>query len=146
MEEVNRNRSFLGTGWAFPPAFHKPAATGTGNGHIETVSEQEDIEQSLKILLATRPGERIMHPGFGCNLDRLLFEPLDTSLKAYMEDIVKTAILYHEPRIRTESVSITEDTQEPGKLYIIVAYTIRTTNSRYNYVHPFDKTEFAGTP
>ncbi len=135
MEENQNSTSFLGTGWSFPPAFSKVRKSAG------MVSEQEDIEQSLQILLSTRPGERIMQPDYGCNLDRLLFEPLDTSLVTYVGNIVKTAILYHEPRIAPEKIEIREDAEEPGKLYITVEYTIRTTNSRYNYVYPFYKDE-----
>jgi phage baseplate assembly protein W len=127
--------SFLGTGWAFPPGFNK------GARNAEMVSELEDIRHSLHILLSTRPGERIMQPTFGCNLEKLMFEPLDASLKTYVEDIVKTAILYHEPRIEPEKVSIEESQEEPGTLYVVVDYKIRGANSRYNYVYPFYKEE-----
>lgn len=127
--------SFLGRGWSFPPSFRKNTRT------VDTVTDLEDIEQSLKILLSTRPGERIMQPDYGCNLDRLIFEPLTTSLITYVEDIVKTAILYHEPRINPEKVEIRENPVEPGLLDVIVEYTVRTTNSRYNYVYPFYQNE-----
>jgi hypothetical protein len=127
----SKSTSFLGTGWSFPPEFSR--ATGS----VSLVSDREDIEQSLQILLATRPGERIMQPDYGCNLDKLMFEPLDTTLITYVEDLVKKAILYHEPRINPESVKVAEDTDQPGLLNVKVEYTIRTTNSRYNFVYPF---------
>lgn len=102
-------------------------------------SGSEDIGKSLEILLGVRPGERIMQPDYGCNLDRLLFEPLDTSLKSYMEDLVKTSILYHEPRITVNSVEITEENDFSGTVRLTVDYTIRTTNSRYNFVYLINK-------
>ncbi len=67
--------SFLGTGWAFPPAF---SAIRKG---IETVSDEESIRTSLTILLSTAVGERLMEPKYGCNLQEMLFEPLTTTMK-----------------------------------------------------------------
>lgn len=133
MAGKNTNTSFLGTGWSFPPEFSR------NTGSVAMASDREDIEQSLQILLSTRPGERIMQPDYGCNLEKLMFEPLDTSLISYVEDLVKKAILYHEPRINPESVSVAEDPDQPGMLNVAVEYTIRTTNSRYNFVYPFYK-------
>lgn len=131
MEDNLQHSAFLGTGWSFPPEFSK------ATGGVTLASGLADIEQSLSILLSTRPGERIMQPDYGCNLDRLLFEPLDTALVTYVEDLVKTAIFYHEPRIIPEKVEISERAEEPGILDVIVSYSIRTTNSRHNYVFPF---------
>lgn len=128
-----KNIAFLGTGWSFPPAFDKVSRK------VEMTSGSEDIGKSLEILLGIRPGERIMQPDYGCNLDRLLFEPLDTSLKSYMEDLVKTSILYHEPRITVNSVEITEENDFSGTVRLTVDYTIRTTNSRYNFVYLINK-------
>ena len=128
-----QDTSFLGTGWSFPPTFTKETAG------VEMVSDVQDIEQSLQILLSTRPGERILQPDYGCSLDRLMFEPMDTSLKSYVEDVVKTAILYHEPRIDPSKVTIDTSNETEGWLNVIVEYTIRTTNSRYNFVYPFYK-------
>lgn len=129
----DKNIAFLGTGWSFPPAFDKVTRG------VELTSGREDIERSLEILLSTRPGERIMEPGYGCNLDRLLFEPLDASLKTYMEETVKTSILYYEPRIMVNTISISEVSPNDGQVLLSVDYTIRTTNSRYNYVYLIDK-------
>lgn len=131
--ENERNISFLGTGWSFPPAFDKVAR------QVEMTSGREDIERSLGILLSTRPGERIMQPDYGCNLDRLIFEPLDASLKSYMEDMIKTTILYHEPRIEVNAVNIAEISGEAGQVSVVVDYFIRTTNSRYNFVYLIEK-------
>jgi phage baseplate assembly protein W len=63
------------------------------------LSDEEDIQSSLHILLTTRLGERVMQPTYGCNLDELVFETMTTTFKSHIRDLVKTAILYHEPRI-----------------------------------------------
>ena len=121
---------FLGTGWGFPPTFEKGGKT------VVMISDEEDINSSLEILLSTSIGERIMQPTYGCDLRRLLFEPLDTALKAYIKDLIRTAILYHEPRIKMDNLYL-ETKPEEGIIEITVEYTIRTTNSRYNFVFPF---------
>lgn len=123
-------RPFIGTGWGFPPTFQK------ADKSIVMTSGKEDIDNSLHILLSTHVGERIMQPRYGCNMDRLVFEPLDTTLEAYMKDLIETAILYFEPRIILNSVLFQPVVNE-GKIEIIVEYTIADTNTRYNYTYPF---------
>jgi phage baseplate assembly protein W len=125
-----KERSFLGTGWGFPPTFVR------GLRGVETVSDEEDIRQSLAILLSTEVGERVMQPKYGCNLRRLLFEPLDLTLQAYMKDLIKTAILYFEPRIVLDDVTFELDS-DAGRIDITIDYTVTTTNTRNNFVYPF---------
>ena len=100
-----------------------------------------DIERSLQILLSTRLGERIMLPEYGCNMDELMFNPLNLTLKTYVADLIKTAILYHEPRIDADKIWIEESTENDGILRINIDYRIRITNSRKNLVYPFYKAE-----
>jgi len=126
---------FLGQGWDFPPSF------SDGGGSVAMVADEADIAASLRVLLATRPGERVMRPDFGCNLDDLLFESLDTTLKTLMADRIITAILYHEPRIEVLSVTLDDSRKLEGVIDIEVAFVIRATNSRRNLVFPFYRTE-----
>ena len=127
---MKTSESFLGTGWSFPPTFIK------GQNSVAMISDEADIQSSLEILLSTGIGERILQPTYGCDLKKMLFEPLDTSLKAYIKDLIKSAILYHEPRIKLDDISLLAKSDE-GLIEIILEYTIRGTNSRYNYVYPF---------
>jgi phage baseplate assembly protein W len=127
--------SFLGTGWGFPPSFEAQ------RGGVVMASDEDDIEQSLKILLSTRLGERIMLPDYGCNLEDLLFSPMDLTLKTFVRDQIQTAILYHEPRIDPIKVDFSESNDLEGELLILVEYIIRATNSRKNMVFPFYKGE-----
>ena len=127
-------KTFLGTGWSFPPKFDKKEKS------LVLVSDKEDIDQSLEILLSTRFGERIMVPKYGCNLDDLVFESMDKTFETYITDLIRTAILYHEPRIDLESIEF-ENNPNEGILLIIVNYKIRITNSRSNFVFPFYKQE-----
>jgi phage baseplate assembly protein W len=130
---------FLGSGWSFPPRFHKDSRS------VGMSSGVQDIHESLEILLSTTLGERIMQPTYGCNLKDYLFDPLDASLDAFLKDLIKTAILYFEPRIHLDRVSLTSEPLE-GRVTIELDYRVRGTNSRYNYVLPFYLNEGAATP
>lgn len=135
MEKFN---SFLGTGWSFPPSFDKVT------GGIELVSEEEDIRQSLNILLSTSLGERVMQPRYGCNLNDYMFEPLNSSVIGYIKDLVEHAILFYEPRILAENIEVTaQDSVDifSGRFTISIEYTIPETNSRFNYVYDYYKNE-----
>jgi len=129
-----QDRSFLGTGWGFPPGFSR------GSGGVAMTSDEADIQASLAILLSTRVGERVMQPKYGCNLERLLFEPLDSGLQAYMQDLVRSAILYFEPRIVLEKVALVLN-QNEGRVDIELDYKVAATNTRYNFVYPFYREE-----
>lgn len=128
-------KSFLGTGWGFPPAFSNKAA------EVAMLSDVDDIQSSLEILLTTRPGERVMRPDYGCNLDELLFEPLTTTFKTYIKDLVSTAILYYEPRIEVNSIELDDTGELEGRIVISIDYTVSATNTRFNFVYPFYKKE-----
>ena len=95
--------SFIGTGWSFPPSFSK------GSGTVDLVSGEEDINESLNILLSTSLGERVMQPKYGCNLNDYMFESLSSSLIGLIKDRVEQAILFYEPRILAEKVEVTPD-------------------------------------
>ncbi|RDH91826.1 MAG: hypothetical protein DIZ77_08075 [endosymbiont of Seepiophila jonesi] len=132
---MDDDRDFLGRGWGFPPTF------GEGGKTLHMLSDEADIESSLEVLLSTRPGERLLRPDFGCNLDRMLFEPLDTGLKTFMTDLIATAILYHEPRIDVERISLAGSDDNEGLVLIEIEFRVRATNARRNMVYPFYKQE-----
>lgn len=121
---------FLGTGWSFPPTFDRGAA------EVVMTSGVADIERSLEIIFTTALGERIMNPAFGCGLDGMVFDPMNAGNVAYLANLLKTAILYHEPRIDADAIDVRPDDLE-GTLRLHVSYTVRATNSRFNFVYPF---------
>ncbi|RFS19329.1 hypothetical protein DVR12_24165 [Chitinophaga silvatica] len=127
---MNTDQSFLGKGWGFPLSFNT-------SSELQMASEEVDIQQSIQILLSTRQGERVMQPNYGCNLDVLLFEPITTSLLAYIKDMIQTAILYYEPRIELNNIDISTADYLNGLILISLDYTVLITNSRYNLVYPF---------
>ncbi len=122
--------SFLGRGWSFPPVFSR------GENSVQMVDEEEDIRQSLVILLSTIKGERVMQPDFGANMEDLLFEPLTVSFAKKISDQIERAILFYEPRIKTDDISFNQD-NENGLVEIRIDYTIIATNNRRNIVYPY---------
>lgn len=130
-----QNNAFLGRGWSFPPTFIKEREV------VEMSSEEQDIHESIEIILSTRVGERIMKPEFGCNLEDLLFAPIDRNLITYVSRLVNTSITLYEPRVNIENVTIDTSQQSEGIINIDLDYTIRTTNSRRNLVYPFYRGE-----
>ncbi len=128
---MNTDNSFLGKGWSFPPSFD------IVDRQVEMLTGEGDIESSLQILLATILGERVMQPRFGCNLDEMVFETLDTTLITEIKNRVEVSILYFEPRIDINNIEIIPQSELDGKILISVDYTVRATNTRSNLVFPF---------
>lgn len=132
---MKNNRLFLGRGWSFPPEFNIERQS------VEMLEGESDIISSLNILLSTCLGERVMLPNYGCNLDELLFESLNLTLETYIIDLIRTAILYHEPRIDAKKIEIDQTDEMNGVLLIRIDFVVRSTNSRMNMVYPFYKKE-----
>lgn len=127
---MEQDKSFLGTGWTFPPCFTKEKG-------VEMVSQEEDIRQSLHILLSTTPGERMFRFDYGCNIRRWVFEEMTLSNETLIIDCISEAILYYEPRIEVEHISLDTADMTEGILRINIDYRVRETNSRSNIVYPY---------
>jgi len=132
-EPQERYTSFLGTGWSFPPEF----VAGEQAGQVVMTPDEADVDASLRILFGTATGERFLHPKYGLDMHELLFDAIGTTMKTYLEDRIKTAILVYEPRINLLSLALDTSRQTEGRLQIEVEYEVRATNSRYNLVYPF---------
>lgn len=132
---MNRTfNSFLGTGWAFPPAFD------AASGEVEMVRDVTDINESLNILLSTSLGERVMQPRYGCDLHDYMFESLNSSLIGFIRDRVENSLIIYEPRIKVERIDVSKDGSldlVEGKFIISIDYTIPGVNSRFNYVFDY---------
>lgn len=122
---------FLGRGWAFPVSFDNQ-----GRG-VAMAEAEEDIRQSLQILLSTSLGERVLRPTFGWKREALMFEPLSTSFAAYLAYEIETAILFFESRIELNRVAFEPSSDQTGFILIRLDYTVRATNTRTNLVYPF---------
>ncbi|MDX2417955.1 MAG: GPW/gp25 family protein [Xanthomonadales bacterium] len=125
---------FIGSGWSFPPRFNKAVAS------VDMSSGIQDIEESLEIIFTTILGERIMRPDFGCSLKEQVFEVMNTSRISWLETLITNAIIYHEPRIDADQITVEPD-QNNGLLQIGISYRVRGANSRFNFVYPYYLTE-----
>ena len=134
LNDITSN-DFLGKGWSFPPSFNAQLQT------VEITEKEIDIEKSLQILLTTTVGERLMQPKYGCNMEELLFEPLNTSTKTIIIDKIRTSILYFEPRIDAKVITLNTQNELEGEVLVEIEYVVRATNSRFNFVFPFYKIE-----
>ena len=128
---VTSNKSFLGSGWGFPPTF------GSADGAVAVVHAEDDIRESLSVLISTVPGERIMNPTFGCRLKQMVFESIDESAVVEIRDVIERAILFFEPRISVNRIDVKEKDPLEGRVDVIIDYTVRSTNTRSNLVYPF---------
>jgi len=126
---MSDSKAFLGVGWAFPVATD---ATGA----IAEAAYETDIEQAVRIILGTEPGERVMRPDFGAGLRGMVFEPINTTTIALVQYRVQQALIQWEPRIDSVNVVVAFDPPN-GTLRVDVSYRIRTTNTFYNLVYPF---------
>jgi uncharacterized protein len=132
--------SFLGSGWSFPPEFSYDM------GRIVMVSDEQDIWESLQIILSTAPGERVLFPMFGCGIRKKVFETVNHTFINELREIIRVAILQYEPRIILNEITVERSDNESGLLRIKLDYTIRITNSRSNMVYPFYLREGTNIP
>ncbi len=133
MAKVSSDSRFLGTGWSFPPAFNKtPEAMG-----VVMVSHEQDINESLSILLSTSTGERVMYPAYGCGLKKMVFENFNESAATALKDTIARAVLFFEPRITLENIEVDISDVHQGCIRVCLDYTVRSTNNRSNIVYPF---------
>lgn len=101
------------------------------------MSGERDIIQSLNILFSTRPGERILVQGFGCDIEAAMFQNMDVTEKAVLENNIKRAIINYESRIELIKVEVDTSQVLDGIVFIQIEFSIATDNSRHNIVYPF---------
>ena len=128
-------REFLGRGLKFP------LQVDPQTGKIAMVSEEEDIREAIGIILRTGQGERIMRPEFGSTVTRYLFRSIQNTAQARLTNELREQLLYQEPRITDVEVECAPLDGPDSGLSVSVAYTVRSTNNRYNHVYPFYVTE-----
>jgi phage baseplate assembly protein W len=121
---------FVGAGWAFPLGVD-------ARGGIALARRDEEIEQAIRLILATYPGERPMRPEFGSKLRDFVFRSATIDTAAELAHEVQTALLRWEPRIAVQAVDVKVDPEERSRLYIDLVYSINGTNDRRNLVFPF---------
>lgn len=121
---------FIGRGFAWPMRVD-------ASGSIAMTNGAADLDSSVRMILLTAPGERLMRPEFGCRIHELVFEPINPNTLGLMKHAVREALARWEPRITVEDVEVQPDDNAPGCVNIHVGYRVRVTNDRRNLVHPF---------
>jgi len=124
------SQEFVGSGWAFP-------LRTDATGRIALVSQEREIEESIRLILGTAPGERPMRPEFGCAIHDYVFANADAGTAARIGEEVRVALRRWEPRIDVHDVDVSFDPQDPAVLYIDIRYQIRDSNDPRNLVFPF---------
>ena len=125
-----RTREFLGQGLAFPVHINP-------QGGIALARGEEDIAQSIRIILETSPGERVMRPEFGCRAKELLFAPCNATTQNLMAYYVRRALARWEPRIEVLAVDVTSSPDSDGTLLVEISYEIKATHDTRSIVYPF---------
>ena len=121
---------FVGSGWSFP-------VRADASGRIGLSSGTHEIEESIRLVLATAPGERPMRPEFGCAVHDYVFAPADASTAGDIAYAVRVALTRWEPRIDLGDVTVRFDAVDAGVLYVDITYALRGSNDPRNLVFPF---------
>jgi phage baseplate assembly protein W len=124
-----KHGDFIGAGWSFPTSI-------TPAGTIRLITGAEEIDASIRMILSTIPGERVMRPEFGCRMWSLIFAPLTAGTLGQIEQYVREALDRWEPRIDVDRVIAVAD-QESAEVKIELDYRMRATNDVRNLVFPF---------
>jgi phage baseplate assembly protein W len=130
MPEETMSNPIIGRGWHFPPSLDE-------RGIIALTSDDEEIEQAIRIILSTAPGQRVMRPEFGCRIHELVFAPSGPAVAGLAARYVREALGRWEPRIEVQRVVVEPDTRNDGRLVISIGYRVAATNSNRNLVYPF---------
>ena len=123
-------QEFIGAGWSFP-------IRADATGRVALSREGHEIEESIRLILATAPGERPMRPEFGCAVHDYVFAPADATTAGAIAYAVRVALDRWEPRIELQDVQVRFDEVDNGVLLIDVHYSVRGTNDPRNLVFPF---------
>jgi phage baseplate assembly protein W len=124
------HEDFVGAGWAFPLRVN-PA------GGIALVRRERELEEAMRLILSTYPGERPMRPQFGCRLRDYVFRGVDMETATALAVEVRNALMRWEPRVDIHDVRVYPDARYDNMLYIDIAYAPKDTNDRRNLVFPF---------
>jgi phage baseplate assembly protein W len=127
---MSNDKDFLGKGLRFPVSINL-------NGGVSTSQYEENVRQSLFVILGTAPGERINRPRFGCRIHDLMFAPNNPVTAARAEVFCEEAILKFEPRVERVVCLAQANADEPNRLDIRIEYVIAGKNDKRNLVFPF---------
>lgn len=128
--ERDSSKGFLGVGFKFP------VQVDENTGRMKTSSYEEDIQEAIRIILSTKPGERLRNPKFGCGIYEYAFGTMDYTTLSSMQREVRDALIRWEPRIEDIDVHL-DPIPDEGCVNIHISYYVRSTNNPFNMVYPF---------
>ena len=109
-----------GRGTAFPPRMG-------ADGRMTWSTGEQNVRESIRIILATEPSERLMLPTFGAGLRRYLFEQNTVETRRLIEEDIRTALERWEPRISLRGVNVSEDPEDLRSAVATVEYRLIAT-------------------
>jgi uncharacterized protein len=121
---------FIGAGWSFPLGACPDGGIALADGH-------QKLEQAMRLILSTYPGERPMRPEFGSRLRDYVFGGADWAHASEIADVVRESIEQWEPRVGVAHVDVYPDPDRADLLYIDISYLVPGTNDPRNLVFPF---------
>jgi uncharacterized protein len=130
MRTADQTKVFLGVGWHFPPCVDD-------DGSVTMARYEADVDEAIRIILGTDPGERVMRPDFGTGLNDFVFEPLNATTLNLVKTRVLESLVKWEPRIDLLSVDVVAGGDTRNQLLITMSYRVRVTNTQFNLVYPF---------
>lgn len=128
---MNEQKDWLGRGWAWPIQLDRFA------GQIQLAEYEDDIRQSILIILNTDRGERVMRPDFGGGAHDCLFDAVNTALLARLENAVSESLRRYEARIDVLGIRTDPLLAADGIVRVEIEYRVRKTNQTGNLVYPF---------
>jgi len=123
-------KHFLGTGIAFPLRI-------TNRGNLALSDAERSIEESVRAIIGTAMGERVMRPDFGCRIHELIFHPNNQSTASLMSYYVQEALIKWEPRVKEVEVDANPSVTEDNVVQLRIQYRVISTNNVRNLVFPF---------
>lgn len=125
-----RANDFRGTGWAFP-------ILPGPDGALHYVSDDDNVAQSMYLLLKTMAGERATRPTFGTTVAESLFHGDSEHVLRQVEQAIADAVREWEPRVELENVAATRDQHDDTAIEVLVSYRVLRTNTKRNLVFPY---------
>lgn len=122
--------NFLGSGFSFPFDIDD-------SGKIAVSRHDKSISESIRTILGTTKGERLMRPEFGCEVNELVFSPNNSRTRTLISHYIENALVKWEPRIILETVDALIDSNDETRINVAIRYKVRSINTYFNMVYPF---------
>jgi uncharacterized protein len=128
---MDKQKEWQGRGWS------NRIRIDPRTGWIALIAYEDDIHQSIEIILSTGRGERVMRPDFGCGIHDLVYDVIDIAMITRVETEVRESLVKYEARIEVLRVAADPRQAAEGMLLVEIEYRVRQTNQTGNLVYPF---------